>query len=34
MAQSLGVELSPVGIRDATGIEPEVAAFAREPTAG
>jgi putative ABC transport system substrate-binding protein len=34
MAQSLGVELSPVDMRDATGIEPAVAAFAREPNGG
>jgi putative ABC transport system substrate-binding protein len=34
VAPSLGVELSPVGVRDAGEIESAVAAFAREPNSG
>ncbi len=34
VAPSLGVELRPIGVRDATEIERGVAAFAREPSGG
>jgi putative ABC transport system substrate-binding protein len=34
VAPSLGVELRPIGVRDATEIERSVAAFAREPSSG